>query len=62
MRYRWNDHFRWSDGFTRIEGQTAIGRATVERLKLNQDRLRRARSNWIVAGWDPVAAAQSDSN
>lgn len=35
----WSDHFRWIDQATRLEGQTSVGRATVERLKMNQDRI-----------------------
>lgn len=32
----WNDHFLWADNFTIVVGKTAIGRATVERLRLNR--------------------------
>ncbi len=35
----WSDHFAWSIGFTEIIGKTPIGRATVERLKLNREPL-----------------------
>lgn len=45
-RQRWNRHFRWSeDGFF-LEGLTRIGRATIERLALNNWRQVQARARW----------------
>ena len=32
----WNDHFAWNYDFTLVIGLTAIGRATVEALRLNR--------------------------
>ncbi len=32
----WGDHFRWNEDFTMILGKTAIGRATITRLKMNR--------------------------
>lgn len=32
----WSEHFSWSDDFTQVIGKTAIGRATVEALRLNR--------------------------
>lgn len=49
----WDDHFEWMDGGLRIQGKTPVGRVTVERLKLNQQRMVRARHNWIVSGNHP---------
>jgi len=49
----WTDHFEWIDGGVRIGGTTPTGRATVLRLKVNQDRLVRARRNWIRSGNHP---------
>lgn len=49
----WSDHFEWVDNDVRIGGKTASGRATVLRLKMNQDRLLRARRNWIRSGNHP---------
>jgi hypothetical protein len=43
----WHDHFEWIDGGGRVHGKTPIGRATVFRLKMNQERIIRARGNWI---------------
>lgn len=36
-RQHWQRHFAWSDAGTKIAGQTAVGRTTVETLKMNQD-------------------------
>lgn len=49
----WSDHFEWVDGGLRLAGKTAIGRATIVRLRMNQDRVVRARGNWILAGNHP---------
>jgi HNH endonuclease len=50
---QWSDHFMWIDGGLQVRGLTPIGRATVKRLKMNQDRLIIARSLWISAGLHP---------
>ncbi len=51
----WRDHFDWSEGGLFIVGRTACGRATVEALRLNHDRLVRARQIWVFAGlWPPL--------
>lgn len=45
---RWADHFAWSSDTTLVVGLTAIGRATVEALRLNREglvNLRRILSN-----------------
>lgn len=39
----WNDHFAWNETFTIVIGKTAIGRATVEALKLNRQPLKNLR-------------------
>ncbi len=49
----WDDHFRWSADFLRIEGITAIGRATVARLKLNREYLINLRFVLMVTGFHP---------
>ena len=33
---RWQEHFGWSRDYTHVIGLTAIGRATVEALKINR--------------------------
>jgi hypothetical protein len=47
-KQRWGRHFRWSADALRTEGITRIGRATVERLKMNQSRQIEARRRWRV--------------
>ncbi len=49
----WNDHFRWNDDSTRLVGVTDMGRATIERLKINREINVRARVFWVQAGWHP---------
>lgn len=49
----WSEHFNWLDEGLRLHGKTTTGRATIERLKLNRERLIRARGNWIAAGNHP---------
>jgi hypothetical protein len=47
-RDRWGEHFRWNHNKTRIIGQTAIGRATIAALHLNDERQVEARILWIL--------------
>lgn len=49
----WTEHFRWSEDGIRIIGVTAVGRATVEALRLNNEYILPARSQWVLAGWHP---------
>lgn len=49
----WDDHFRWSDDAAFVEGITAIGRATVVALKLNNTIFIVARRNWMRVNWHP---------
>lgn len=49
----WAEHFEWDETSTMVLGTTAIGRATVEALKLNRPLLVRARKFWVDAGWHP---------
>jgi len=50
---RWNRHFTWSADGTHIIGRTAIGRATVITLQLNNTCAVMVRQQWIGAGWHP---------
>lgn len=51
---RWGDHFEWSVDRVHILAKTAVGRATVERLRLNNDFILIARRLWVEAGhWPP---------
>lgn len=49
----WLEHFRWAKAGIEIEGITAIGRATVARLKVNQDRILVSRAYWVHSGLHP---------
>jgi hypothetical protein len=50
---QWTDHFAWIDGGCRMLGLTPTGRATIERLGINQDRIVNARLLWVQAGVHP---------
>jgi hypothetical protein len=49
----WNEHFAWSADFTEIIGKTAKGRATINALKLNRQRVVNLRKILILAGEHP---------
>ncbi len=49
----WHDHFTWSSDFTLMVGLTAIGRATVEALRLNRPGLVNLRRILRAAGEHP---------
>ena len=49
----WKEHFEWSENGTIIIGKTPIGRATVELLKLNNERIIAVRGEWVSADWHP---------
>ena len=56
---RWAEHFRWANAGTRIIGLTAIGRATVDRLRMNRPDVVDARKIWVEAGWHPPPIGDS---
>ena len=43
-RQQWQEHFRWIENALRVQGLTPTGRATEERLRMNQERLVVARA------------------
>ncbi len=54
----WPEHFIWSADGQRILGITPVGRATLDRLDLNDNHhddgsIQRARRLWIRGGWHP---------
>src|SRR5512138_2143124 len=49
----WKDHFEWIDDGQIVRGLTPNARATVERLRMNLDRIVLARRVWIRAGEHP---------
>ncbi len=52
-RQKWRRHFQWSLDGTEIVGRTAIGRATVLALKMNNTYAITARRLWVSANWHP---------
>ena len=50
----WGEHFVWSDDFCSIIVTTAIGRATVDLLKLNSKALRNLRKALIAIDVHPI--------
>jgi hypothetical protein len=52
---RWSEHFSWSDDGTRVEGSTAVGRATLLALRMNRPTIVTARGRWSRVGWHPPA-------
>lgn len=52
-RDRWMNHFAWSDDYTEIQPHTAVGRATVARLKLNRPQVVNLRRVLFAAGNHP---------
>ncbi len=49
----WSEHFAWANGGTHVMGLTAIGRATVIALRLNNEYVVEARILWIARNWHP---------
>jgi hypothetical protein len=49
----WAEHFAWVDAGSRIDGRTAVGRATIKALRLNRPLLVMARRTWVKAGLHP---------
>lgn len=54
-KQKWSEHFAWNFDSTRVEGITAIGRATIVRLRMNNQVIVVARRRWVVSGWHPPA-------
>ena len=65
--HQWSDHFVWSADGQEILGTSPIGRATIERLDMNDTRhddgsIQRARRLWIRGGWHPPAQDPQQSS
>lgn len=54
----WGDHFEWSADGIRIIGLTPIGRATINRLRMNRDGVLASRRLWVQSGWHPPVAGK----
>lgn len=56
----WGNHFIWSTDAAQILGKTPMGRATCDRLDLNDEKrseqfIQRSRRLWAIAGLHPPA-------
>lgn len=49
----WHDHFQWSEDYLNLVGITAIGRATVNALVLNREKLIIYRREMLEIGQHP---------
>lgn len=49
----WERHFRWSDDRKELIGRTAISRATIAKLKMNDKLLQDARLFWRLTAYFP---------
>lgn len=49
----WPEHFRWDETGTLVIGLTAIGRATIVALNINNPVIVDARRRWVSVGWHP---------
>ena len=61
-RQRWAQHFHWSADFLLIQGQTAIGRATLEALRMNRLELVNLRRALLAIGRHPPATEDHQYN
>lgn len=49
----WADHFEWDETGTLLIGSTAVGRATIVALNMNNPVIVDARRRWVSVGWHP---------
>ncbi|WP_243406993.1 HNH endonuclease [Cuspidothrix issatschenkoi] len=49
----WIAHFTWNEDATEIIGLTAVGRSTINALKMNRSQLIRVRKMWVKMGEHP---------
>lgn len=49
----WENHFQWSQDGIQLTGLSIIGRAIINCLYLNNERLQNARKGWRKLGWTP---------
>lgn len=50
---QWHEHFHWDMGGLYVVGLTAVGRATVAKLDMNNPYVVRSRRIWIQWGYHP---------
>jgi hypothetical protein len=49
----WQQHFAWSGDGIRVLGLTAVGRATVEALRMNRPMIMQLRRYWAAMNLHP---------
>ncbi len=49
----WKEHFQWNNDASQVEGITAIGRASVIALRMNNAVIVATRKRWFAIGWHP---------
>jgi 5-methylcytosine-specific restriction endonuclease McrA len=49
----WAAHFAWDTSGTRLLGLSAIGRATIVALNMNNEVIVDVRRRWVSVGWHP---------
>jgi len=52
-RQQWEDHFKWHRNGVEIVGLTSVGRATIDKLNMNNFFVVRSRTVWREGGWHP---------
>ena len=54
-QHQWTDHFAWEAVGSRLIALTAIARATIIALNINNEVIVAARRRWVSVGWHPPA-------
>lgn len=49
----WTNHFQWDESRALLVGVTAIGRATIVALNMNNPEIVDVRRRWVSVGWHP---------
>ena len=49
----WADHFQWDETGALLIGLTAVGRATIVTLNMNNPVIVDVRRRWVSVGWHP---------
>ena len=52
---KWHEHFEWDTNGVLIIGKSPIGRATIQRLKMNRRSILIARGRWVLGGFHPTS-------
>ena len=60
LQQQWSNHFVWSQDGTKVEALTAIGRATIAALRMNNPVIVTARRRWVESGWHPPDEKNGD--